>query len=120
MLNTAGLSAVWGMDWQPDGRAPVYSAYNFERGWYELHRIPVDGSPGTVLFPNGGHQLAPAFLPDGRLSYWVNGVEVAGESHGYEIFVEGQPFSPPLYAGVWGGRAAWSPDGESAVVVRRF
>ena len=67
-LDTEGTAAVWGMAWQPDGRAIVYSVFNLAQGWYELRRVPLDGSAAGVLFPNQGHQLAPAFLPDGRLS----------------------------------------------------
>jgi WD40 repeat protein len=117
-LNTTGLGAVWGIAWLPDGRAVVWAVHNIDRGPYELHQVALDGSSERVLFPSDGHQLAPAFLPDGRLSYWVNGVEVDGERHGYEIFVDGRPFSPPLYDGAGGGRAAWAPDGRSVVIVR--
>lgn len=118
-LNTEGLGAANGLAWQPDGGALVYAPFNFERGFYELHRVPVNGSPVTVLYPNEGHQHSPAFAPGGRLAYWVNGVEVAGDRHGDEIFVDGQPFSrPALY--VLPGRAAWSPDGSAMVIAGRL
>lgn len=117
-LNTEGLGPVNGLTWQPDGSALVYAPFNFERGWYELHRVPLDGSPEEVLYPSEGHEAYPAFGSDGRLAYWVNGVEVVGEHHAYEIFVDGQPFSHSIY--VEPGRAAWSPDGSAVTIAGWF
>jgi len=111
--NTEGL-VVQGLAWQPDSGALVYALSTVEHLLYELHRVPVDGSPETVLYPTEGqHQAWPAFAPDGRLGYWVNGLD-----HSYTMFVDGQPFSsfegdcPP-------SRPAWSPDGSAMLVVER-
>jgi Tol biopolymer transport system component len=101
--------------WAPDGSAIVFAPFDGDRFLYELHRVALDGSGTAVLFPNEAHEAYPAFSPDGRLGYWVNGI-VSGEDHGYEIFVDAEPYSP------CGGycqlsRPAWSPDGTAIIVV---
>ena len=48
-LNTEGLGAAGGMSWQPDGRALVYGVLNLDRLLWEVHRVPIAGSPVTVL-----------------------------------------------------------------------
>jgi len=118
VFDATGESIVQGgLAWAPDATAIVFAQFNLERFLYELHRVPLDGSPQSILYPNEAHQSFPAFAPDGRLGYWVNGL-IDGELHGYEIFVDGAPLS------VCGGycsisRPAWSPDGSSAIVVGR-
>jgi hypothetical protein len=112
-LNTEGL-VVEGLAWQPDGGALVYAQNTVERLLYELHRVPVDGSPATVLYQTElQHQAWPAFAPDGRLGYWVNGLD-----HGYTMFVDGEPFSA-FEGHCQPSRPAWSPDGSVMLVVER-
>jgi hypothetical protein len=62
-----------GLAWAPDGSAIVFAPFNSD-SLYELHRVALDGSGTTVLFPNDAHEAFPSFAPDGRLGYGVNGV----------------------------------------------
>lgn len=111
--NEGLVIAISGLAWQPDGRALVYASYNAKQQWYELHRVPLDGSPETVLYPEAQHQALPAFAPDGRLAYWVSGFE-----HGSTIFMNGLPSSLGDGCCTW-SRPAWSTDGSAMLIVRR-
>ena len=111
-LDTANMGAVNGLTWRPDGSALVYDPYNLRLDHFELHLVPLDGSPESVLYPGEGHHAYPAFGPDGRLAYWA---EFSGRQM-EDILVDGQPIFPSACCALE-GRPAWAPDGSAMVAV---
>jgi len=60
------------VDWSPDGRSLIVFANLRDERYFDLHAIPTDGGPATLLFRHDGTGFHAAALPDGRFVVTTN------------------------------------------------
>ena len=60
------------VDWSRDGRSLIVFANLRDERYFDLHAIPTDGGPATLLFRHDGTGFHAAPLPDGRFVVTTN------------------------------------------------
>ena len=102
------LQSYRSIDWSPDGKSLVYSAYA-EHGQPDIFIINVDTQEVTQLTNTLAKDKEPIFSPDGSKILWYEVVD--GQAIMYIINVDGTD----RYLFGYGAVYDWSPDGTQIV-----